>query len=144
MVKRLRARNVDRADSEEVERGLHHRVYVVRLDHPRARGRAAYYVGMTGLPIKERFANHKRGYKASRVVERHGVELAWELFEGIPAMSFEEAALTEPTLADDLRDLGHLVFGPTNRTPGEPSKTRPRRRAAAASAGRKRKGTRRR
>lgn len=144
MVKRLRARNADRAESEEAGHGLHHRVYVVRLDHPRARGRAAYYVGMTGLPIEERFANHKRGYKAARVVQRYGVELAWELFEGIPAMSFEEAALTEPTLADDLRDLGHLVFGPTNRTPPEPSKTRTRQRSVTASGGRKRARTRRR
>jgi hypothetical protein len=30
-------------------------------------------------------------------------------------MSYEEAALAEPTLADDLRDLGFVVFGPTNR-----------------------------
>lgn len=115
------ARNRDARRDVGAERGPapHHRVYVVRLDHPRARGRECYYVGMTGLPLEERFANHKRGYKASRVVQRYGVELAWELFDGIPAMSFEEASLTEPTLADDLRDLGHLVFGPTNRTPAQ-------------------------
>jgi predicted GIY-YIG superfamily endonuclease len=94
---------------------LHHRVYVVRLNHPRARGREAYYVGMTGLPVEERFANHKRGYQAAGVVRRYGVELARELYEDIPAMSYDEAALAEPTLADDLRDEGHLVFGPTNR-----------------------------
>ena len=73
------------------------------------------YVGMTGLPLDQRFANHKRGYKSASIVREHGVELAWELFEGIPAMSYAEAALTEPTLADDLRDLGYLVYGPTNR-----------------------------
>ena len=50
-------------------------------------------------------------------VREHGVGLAWELFDGIPAMTYEEAALTEPTLADDLRDLGLLVYGPTNRLP---------------------------
>ena len=93
----------------------HHRVYVVRLDHPRARGREAYYVGMTGLPVEERFANHKRGHKAARVVRQYGVELAREWFEDIPAMSYAEAALTEPALADELRDYGFLVFGPTNR-----------------------------
>lgn len=71
---------------------------------------------MTGLSVEERFANHKRGYRSASVVTRYGVELAWELFEDIPAMTYEEAALTEPTLADDLRDLGHLVFGPSNRT----------------------------
>ena len=95
----------------------HHRVYVVLLKNPRGDGRDGYYVGMTGLPLEERFANHKRGYKSASIVRRCGVALAWELFDGIPAMSFKEAALTEPTLADDLRDLGHLVYGPTNRIP---------------------------
>jgi hypothetical protein len=95
----------------------HHRVYVVRLDYPRAKGRQCFYVGMTGLPITERFANHKRGYKCSRIVQKYGVALAPEWYEGIPPMTYEEAALAEPTLADDLRDLGHLVFGPTNRKP---------------------------
>jgi hypothetical protein len=94
----------------------HHRVYVIRLANPRGDGRDGYYVGMTGLPLEERFANHRHGYKSAGIVRRCGVELAWELFEGIPAMSYKEAALTEPTLADDLRDLGYLVYGPTNRT----------------------------
>lgn len=100
-----------------MKKRLHHRVYVVRLDNPRGDGREGYYVGMTGLPPEERFANHKRGYKGARVVRDHGVALAWDLFKGIPAMSYQEAALTEPTLADDLRDLGYLVYGPTNRKP---------------------------
>jgi hypothetical protein len=93
----------------------HHRVYVIRLANPRGDGRDGYYVGMTGLPLDERFANHMHGYKSAAVVRRCGVALAWELFEGIPAMSYKEAALAEPTLADDLRDLGYLVYGPTNR-----------------------------
>ena len=91
----------------------------MRLEHPRARGRQCYYVGMTGLAVETRFANHKRGYKASAVVKKYGVALARELFEDIPPMPFEEATLAEPTLADDLRDQGHLVFGPTNRRPGK-------------------------
>ena len=70
---------------------------------------------MTGLPIEQRFANHKRGHKGARIVQLYGVELAHELFDGIPPMPYAEALLAEPTLADDLRDLGHLVFGPTNR-----------------------------
>ena len=101
----------------------HHRVYVVRLDNPRGDGRNGYYVGMTGLPLDQRFANHKRGHKGARIVREHGVEIAWELFDGIPAMSYEEAALTEPTLADDLRDLGLLVYGPTNRKPVRRTRT---------------------
>lgn len=107
---------------------LHHRVYVVLLKNPRGDGRDGYYVGMTGLPLEERFANHKRGYKSASIVRRCGVALAWELFDGIPAMSFKEAALSEPTLADDLRDLGYLVYGPTNRTSSQRARRRPGRR----------------
>ena len=112
---RAKAKKRKKAKRTRAERVVHHRVYVVRLEHPRARGREAYYVGMTGLPIEERFANHKRGYKCARVVHRYGVALAPEWYGDIPAMPYEEAALAEPTLADDLRDLGYLVFGPTNR-----------------------------
>jgi hypothetical protein len=94
----------------------HHRVYVVRLDHPRAKGRLAFYVGMTGLTIEERFANHKRGHKSAAVVHKYGVELAHDWYEDIPPMPYDEAVMAEATLADDLRDLGHLVFGPTLKT----------------------------
>jgi hypothetical protein len=87
---------------------------------------------MTGLPLEQRLENHKRGYKCAPIVRDHGVGLAWELFEGIPAMTYEEASLTEPTLADDLRDLGLLVYGPTNRKPAarvdQPRRTQRRRR----------------
>lgn len=97
---------------------VHHRVYVVRLAHPRhADLRDCYYVGMTGLLPQERFENHKAGIKAARVVRDYGVELAYEWFDDIPPMTYEEAARCEPTLADDLRDLGFVVFGPTARTP---------------------------
>jgi hypothetical protein len=88
---------------------------VVRLAHPRAKGRPCFYVGMTGLPISQRFANHKRGYKCAHVVHKYGVGLAPEWYADIPPMPYKEAVLAEPTLADDLRDLGYLVFGPTNR-----------------------------
>jgi hypothetical protein len=105
----------DVGENTRVAAAAHHRVYVVRLAHPRANGREAFYVGMTGLPIEERFANHKRGYKSAHVVREYGVALAPEWYEGIPPMPYDEAVLAEPTLADDLRDLGYLVFGPTNR-----------------------------
>ena len=96
---------------------LHHRVYVVRLDHPRHRGvRDCYYVGMTGLLPQERFENHKAGIKAAHVVRAYGIELAFEWFDDIPPMTFADAALCEPALADELRDRGFIVYGPTNRT----------------------------
>jgi hypothetical protein len=95
---------------------LHHRVYVVRLDHPRHPGvRDCYYVGMTGLLPQERFENHKAGIKAAHVVRAYGIELALEWFDEIPPMTFAEAALCEPALADELRDRGFIVFGPTAR-----------------------------
>ena len=95
----------------------HHRVYVVRLADPRGKGRECFYVGMTGLDPDVRFDNHKRGYKSAAVVKKFGVALAPEWYEDIPPMPYEEAALAEPTLADDLRDLGYVVYGPTNRKP---------------------------
>ena len=99
---------------------LHHRVYVVRLRNPLGDGRDGYYVGMTGLTPEERFDNHTRGYRSAKVVTRCGVALAPEWYGDIPPMTFADAALCEPTLADELRDLGHLVFGPTNRpAPGQ-------------------------
>jgi predicted GIY-YIG superfamily endonuclease len=109
------------AAGRRADAGCHHRVYVVRLNHPRAKGREAFYVGMTGLPVEERFANHKRGYKSAAVVHKYGVELARDWYEDIPPMPFDEAVLAEATLADDLRDLGYLVFGPTFRTKNEVS-----------------------
>jgi hypothetical protein len=95
----------------------HHRVYVVRLEDPRGKGRECFYVGMTGLDPDVRFDNHKRGYKSARVVKMFGIALAPEWYEDIPSMPYEEAALAEPTLADDLRDLGYIVYGPSNRKP---------------------------
>lgn len=95
----------------------HHRVYVVLLENPEGDGRCGYYVGMTGLTPERRFENHKRGYKSASVVTRCGVALAPEWYEDIPPMPYAEAALTEPALADELRDRGLLVYGPTNREP---------------------------
>ena len=116
----------DRQQDVQRERLLHHRVYVVRLDHPRHPGdRDCYYVGMTGLLPQERFENHKAGVKCAQVVRAFGLELAYEWFDDIPPMSFEDAALCEPALADELRDRGFVVFGPSNR----PAVPRPRRRA---------------
>ena len=89
----------------------HHRVYVVRLDHPRAKGRPCYYVGMTGLPIEERFANHKRGHKAAGVVRRFGERLVPVLYAHLNPMTYAQAVAMEAQLADDLRARGFVVFG---------------------------------
>ena len=102
----------------------HHNVYVVLLDPAAGRLRAVraanpgrnpkkpcVYVGMTGLPPEERFANHKAGTKAASVVTRYGLRLLPELYTHLNPMPFEAAARMEKDLADDLRRAGYTVTG---------------------------------
>ena len=104
--------------------GFHHHVYVVLLDarvaknakvlstNPRRDAtKACVYVGMTGLKPEERFENHKRGIKAARVVQRHGLRLMPELYECFNPMPFDAAAQMEKDLAEDLRTQGYTVTG---------------------------------
>src|SRR5688572_2209694 len=103
---------------------LHHYVYVVLLDsavlklrkiravnHTRQKGKPCVYVGMTGLNPDERFANHKAGIKAARVVQRYGLRLLPELYEVFNPMPFDVAAQMEKELAEDLRAQGYTVAG---------------------------------
>jgi predicted GIY-YIG superfamily endonuclease len=103
---------------------IHHNVYVVLLAPVAAQLRAVraanprrdpkkpcVYVGMTGLTPEERFANHKRGYKAARITKRHGLRLLPELFAHLNPMPFEVAVQMERDLAEDLRRLGYTVTG---------------------------------
>ena len=102
----------------------HHHVYVVLLDPAVARFRnlrsenpdrdpakPCVYVGMTGLTPEERFANHKRGDKASSIVRRFGVRLLPELYAHLNPMPFAAAAVMERELAEDLRNAGYTVTG---------------------------------
>lgn len=91
----------------------HHNVYVVYLRNPRGDGRAGYYVGMSGLPPEERFANHKAGRKAAGIVRRCGVRLVPKLYEDLNPMTYEAACAMEKQLADELRQRGFDVFGGT-------------------------------
>jgi hypothetical protein len=103
---------------------LHHYVYVVLLDSAvlklrkicainpsRQKGKPCVYVGMTGLTPVERFANHKVGIKAARIVQRYGVRLLPELYEVFNPMPFDVAAQMEKELAEDLRAQGYTVAG---------------------------------
>lgn len=89
----------------------HHSVYVVYLRNPSGDGRAGYYVGMTGLTPRERFANHKAGIKAASVVKRFGERLVPKLYAHLNPMKYEDAVRMEQELAEQLRGEGYQVFG---------------------------------
>ena len=89
----------------------HHSVYVVYLRNPRGDGKAAYYVGMTGLTPEDRFNNHKQGIKAARVVRRFGERLVPRLYQHLNPMPYAKALLMEAALAESLRKRGFVVYG---------------------------------
>ena len=89
----------------------HHSVYVVYLRNPKGDGKAAYYVGMTGLSPEERFKNHKKGYKAAGVVKRCGERLVPRLYQHLNPMPWAKAVEMEVALADSLRKRGYVVYG---------------------------------
>jgi hypothetical protein len=102
----------------------HYHVYVVLLQPAAARlrkvlainpardpAKPCVYVGMSGLTPQARFANHKQGIKAARVVKRYGLRLLPELYEHLNPMPFDAATVMEMDLAEDLRRAGYTVTG---------------------------------
>jgi len=80
-----------------------HFVYILRL-----RGSSnSVYVGMTGLHPLERYLNHLRGHKASRVSRSRATSLI--AFEG--PMTAKKAAAREVSLAEKLDAAGIQIFG---------------------------------
>ena len=107
-------------------REAHHCVYVVQLDEavmqerkfveanphfsPSKNHKTPLYVGMTGVPVEQRFQNHMSGYKSSRYVQKYGVRLLPDLYEHLNPMMFEEAVEMEKECAERLRKVGHPVW----------------------------------
>ncbi|MSQ09183.1 MAG: hypothetical protein EXR57_03980 [Dehalococcoidia bacterium] len=96
----------------------HHSVYVIELDPAaspvsgKARRRPpCVYVGLTGLTVEQRFKNHKRGHKASRIVFLHGKRITHELFDASTPLGYGQALEEEQRLAASLRRRGFIVFG---------------------------------
>jgi predicted GIY-YIG superfamily endonuclease len=89
----------------------HHHVYVVYLRNPAGDGKAAYYVGMTGLTPEERFENHRNGIKAARVVRKFGERLVPKLYAHLNPMPYAKAKAMEVFLAESLRKRGYRVYG---------------------------------
>ena len=107
----------------EDSKGLHHNVYVVRLDdavledqkfrdaNPQYReGKPCVYVGMTGLTPDERFKNHRRGHKSNRYVKKYGKYMMRSKFQKLNPMSYEQAQKVEEDLAEQLRTKGYAVW----------------------------------
>jgi hypothetical protein len=91
-------------------------VYVIELDDgvgKRVRAdKPAVYVGQSAVVPEERFAQHRRGYRASRPVRNHGVRLRPRLYRNYNPLPDRDTALaTEAHLADRLRKRGFTVFG---------------------------------
>lgn len=120
----MRRRTFRRLRATALKPPLHHYVYVVLLDggvlklrkiraiNPnRDEKKPCVYVGMTGLMPEERFANHKQGIKAARLVRQYGIRLLPELYEVFNPMPFDVAAQMEKELAEDLRAQGYTVAG---------------------------------
>ena len=84
---------------------------ILRLNPNRDPLKPCVYVGMTGLAVDHRFANHKKRYKSAWVVRKYGVRLMPELYEHLNPMPFEAAVQMEVELAEDLRADGYTVTG---------------------------------
>jgi hypothetical protein len=68
------------------------------------------YVGMTGCSPEERFDQHKRGYKASRLVRKFGLRLKRRLYSSHNPMTYAEACDMEGEKARRLRRRGYAVW----------------------------------
>jgi len=109
--------------AEAPKPNLDHYVYVIELD-PDVLGIKEFrdrnpnhnpeysclYVGMTGKGPEERFAQHKRAYKASRKVKRFGLHLRSEFYERLNPMTKEDAEREEKELACALQKAGYAVW----------------------------------
>ncbi|HQR53165.1 MAG TPA: hypothetical protein PLZ79_07825 [Burkholderiales bacterium] len=102
---------------------LSHNVYVIELapevlaqsrfrtrNPQHVPGRPCVYVGMTGLAVAERLANHMRGHKGNAFVQRYGTRLLPELFAHLNPMPYAAALVMERELAEDLRQQGYAVW----------------------------------
>ncbi len=98
------------------------RLYVIRLDpkvleikrfrdaNPDHRAdKPCVYLGSTGLTPEERFAQHKRGFKAARFAKLFGIELHRKT-HNLLAVPWPEAEARERALAAKLRKSGYAVW----------------------------------
>lgn len=92
------------------------RVYVIELDHGISNrptdARESLYVGESYLDARDRFQQHRNGYKSSKWVRRHGVRLRPDIYDRFPAVgSVAAAQQLESEVADLLGGCGFHVLG---------------------------------
>ena len=90
------------------------RVYVVELAREAGKRRDPripwVYVGSTARSPAERFAQHQRGYKSSRLAHRHGVRLRLDLYEDLPTFArTDESVAAETARAKQLAGAGFVA-----------------------------------
>jgi hypothetical protein len=101
----------------------HHHVYVIELhpdvlQEPKFRrcnpgyvdGKPCVYVGMTGLDPDVRFDKHKAGIQANAYVQKYGLRLLPDLYEGFNPMPYKVAQEREVEVGIDLRSAGFGVW----------------------------------
>jgi hypothetical protein len=100
-----------------------HSVYVIELDDRVLNERKfreanmgydpskpCLYVGSTGVLPAQRFANHKRGYKANKYVRRYGIRLRPDLYEFFNPMPYAAALALEVELANGFREQRYAIW----------------------------------
>lgn len=73
-------------------------------------GMPCVYVGVTSLDPRDRFLQHKEGYKSCRFVKNYGEFLLWEAFQHLNPVPAKEAEEHERGLAEALRKKGYAVW----------------------------------
>jgi hypothetical protein len=73
-------------------------------------GKPCVYVGMAGLDPGVRFDKHKAGIQANRSVQRFGMRLLPDLYEGHNPMPYDDACDMEVELLIGLNETGYGVW----------------------------------
>jgi len=98
-------------------------IYVIELDpavlklnrfvdaNPRYQtGMPLAYVGLTSRKPEQRFEQHKKGFKSSKMVKRFGIKLINTQCEVIKSSAYEVALARESAKANELRTRGWGVW----------------------------------
>jgi heme-degrading monooxygenase HmoA len=80
---------------ERVENAVAKHPSIVRVNPRRDPSKPCVCVGMTGLPVDERFENHKNGYKSPWVVRKYGVRLMPEASQASNENGTDRQAVTQ-------------------------------------------------